>query len=920
MSRAELFPFPAHDLLGFEAGDLVPFFAPRGIAVIGASDEPGSVGSTLMRNLLVHPFGGAVVPVNPAYENVMGVRASPRVSDVQGPLDLAVIATPAPTVPGIVEECVDADIKAAIIVSAGFRETGEEGARMEAEILEIARAGRMRIVGPNCLGVMHTRTGLNATFAAGMARKGRVGFLSQSGALCTAILDWSLREKVGFSAFVSVGSMLDVGWADMIRHLGNDPGTDSILIYMETVGDGAAFLSAARQVAPIKPIIVIKPGRTEGAARAAASHTGSMTGRDEVLATAFQRSGVLRVETIADLFNLSEVVAKQPNPPGRRLTILTNAGGPGVLTADALVLGGGELAELSEETVASLDAFLPDAWSKSNPIDILGDAGPDRYARAVEAASQNPDSDGLLVVLTPQAMTRPTETAEELVPFGRQSEKPVLASWMGGEDVEKGEALLNRAGIPTFPYPDMAARMFTYLSGYESQLDAVYETPGFDHRDGVDQPDRTAAEDLIASAREAGRTLLTEYEARQLLQAYRIPTTPIRLAEDEEEAVSAAEETGFPVVVKLHSQTITHKTDIGGVRLGLQDEEDVREAYRAIRTAVKEEGSPEDFEGVTVQPMVETGGYELILGSSIDQQFGPVILFGQGGALVEVYQDRALALPPLNEALARRLIMQTRIYQALKGVRGRSAVNLHQLSLILVRFSQLVSEMRLIRELDINPLLAGPENVLALDARAILVEKGADPGPPPAIRPYPSRFIRNWEMEDGTPVTIRPVRPHDAALFRRFHRGLSADGLQVLQPETTTRTEREDRFSGLCFVDYRTEIVFVAVRQDVRNGRRDLLAAARLHRRADTAARFTVLVAEDYRGFGLGSELLQEALRFSRESGWNVIRAYVAPENEVMQHILQAHGFELDDAQNDGRLRAVRDLEQTQMKKEKTYG
>src|SRR5512140_3321520 len=461
---------PSHDVYQYTANPLKSIFAPKNVAVIGATEKEGSVGRTILWNLISSPFGGAVFPINPKRPSLLGIKAYPSIKDVPDKVDLAVIVTPSTSIPGIVAECAEAGVKGVIVISAGFKEIGPEGVELERQLLENARKGGMRVVGPNCLGVMNPMSGLNATFAAGMARKGHVAFISQSGALCTAVLDWSFKENVGFSAFVSVGSMLDVDWGDLIYDLGDDPHSDSIVIYMESIGDARSFLSAAREVALSKPIIVIKPGRTEGAARAAASHTGSLTGSDEVLEAAFRRAGVLRVDSISELFYMADVLGKQPRPKGPRLTIITNAGGPGVLATDKLLTKGGELAEVSPETMNQLNEFLPAAWSHNNPIDVIGDASPERYAKALEVAADDPNSDGLLVILTPQAMTDATATAEALKTYAKTFDKPILASWSGGLVVAPGEAILNRAGIPTFEYPDDAARAFTYMWQMTSNL------------------------------------------------------------------------------------------------------------------------------------------------------------------------------------------------------------------------------------------------------------------------------------------------------------------------------------------------------------------------------------------------------------------------------------------------------------------
>ncbi|MEI6514261.1 MAG: acetate--CoA ligase family protein, partial [bacterium] len=577
------------------------FFSPDSVAVIGATETPGSVGRTVLWNLITNPFGGMVFPVNPKRASVLGILAYPNISEVPETVDLAVIVTPAKAVPGVIKECVAAGVKAAIVISAGFKELGEEGLKLEQQVLEEARKGDLRIIGPNCLGVMCPQTGLNATFARVMASPGNVGFISQSGALCTAVLDWSIEQHVGFSAFISVGSMADVDWGDLISYLGDDPRTQSILIYMESIGDARSFLSAAREVALSKPIIVIKAGRTAAAAKAAASHTGSLTGSDEVLDAAFRRSGVLRVTNIADLFYMAEVLAKQPRPKGPRMTIVANAGGPGVLATDSLITNGAELAELAPETIEKLNEVLPPQWSHGNPVDILGDADPERYVKALEIAANDPNSDGLLVILTPQDMTDPTQTAEHVKAFAKIEGKPLLASWMGGTEVAAGQMILNRASIPTFPYPDTAARAFTYMWQYSDNLRGLYETPAWTTE--TEDHHRDEAESIIAKARNEGRTILTEFESKQVLALYGIPVVETRIAKSEVEAVAAADAIGYPIVLKLFSETITHKTDVGGVKLNLVSPQDVQQAFTEIQKAVTEKAGAEHFGGVTVQPM-----------------------------------------------------------------------------------------------------------------------------------------------------------------------------------------------------------------------------------------------------------------------------------------------------------------------------
>jgi acetyltransferase len=886
----------SHDVLRQERQPLDVIFQPRNVAVIGATETAASVGRTVLWNLIRNPFGGTVFPVNPKRPNVLGIKAYPNIAAVPEKVDLAVIVTPAGAVPEVMRQCADAGVKGAIIISAGFKELGAPGIELERKVMEQARRGRMRVIGPNCLGVMNPINGLNATFAGGMARPGNLAFISQSGALMTAVLDWSLREQVGFSAFVSVGSMLDVNWGDLIDHLGNDPQTQSILIYMESIGDARSFISAAREVALTKPIIVIKPGRTEQAAKAAASHTGSLTGSDEVLEAAFRRSGVLRVSSIADLFSMAEVLSKQPRPRGPRLTILTNAGGPGVLATDALITSGGELTHISPATMEKLNALLPAAWSHNNPIDVLGDAGADRYAKTLEIAAQDANSDGLLVILTPQDMTEPTQTAELLRRYAKIEGKPVLASWMGGPVVAAGVDILNRAGIPTFDYPDTAARAFYYMWRYTYNLRGLYETPALPQEEKT--PERTRAEAILQSARQSGRTLLTETESKELLSAYGIPTVTTVTAQTDNDAIRAADKIGYPVVLKLFSQTITHKTDVGGVKLNLDDATAVGRAYAEIRKSVTEKAGAEHFQGVTVQPMINlSDGYELIIGSSIDPQFGPVLLFGTGGQLVEVFRDRSLALPPLSATLAKRMMEQTKIYHALKGVRGRKPVDLDQLQHLLVQFSQLVVEQRWIKEIDINPLLASSDRLVALDARVVLHDPDvtADKLPKLAIRPYPRQYVKSVHLKDAASVTIRPIRPEDEPLLVKFHQTLSENTvrLRYFHPMKLGARIAHERLIRVCFSDYDREMVLVAERREDSGGR-EIVGVGRLNQVPNqNEGEFAVLVSDSWQNRGLGTALLSQVVEVAKHERLGRVSAAILPENLEMQHVAQKLGFTL---------------------------
>ena len=811
-------------------------------------------------------------------------------------MDLAVIVTPARTAPGLIDECGAAGVRAVVIISAGFKEIGPEGVELERQVLEKARRHGIRVLGPNCLGIMNPVGAMNATFAAGIARPGRVGFISQSGALLTAILDWAARESVGFSSIVSLGSMLDVGWGDVIDYLGDDPNTHSIVIYMETIGDSRAFLSAAREVALTKPIIVIKPGRTAQAAKAAASHTGSLTGSDDVLDAAFRRAGVLRVDSIDELFMVAEILAKQPRPAGRRLSIVTNAGGPGVIATDALIGGGGELSELSTETMDRLNAVLPAVWSHNNPIDIIGDASPERYAEALEVAAADPETDGLLVILTPQAMTDPTATARALVRHARIPGKPVLASWMGGTDVEEGAAILREAGIPTFPYPDTACVLFNQLWRYAENLRSLYETPSLptapergEFREEVDR--------IVAAVSAEGRTLLTEYESKKVLAAYGIPITDTQIAHHRRRRRQGGRGDGLSRG-RQAPQPDDHPQDRRrGVVLDLKDPDAVREAFRTIQDAVAAKAGAEHFEGVTVQPMISWSGYELIVGSSPDPQFGPVLLFGMGGQLVEVFRDRALALPPLNTTLAKRVIEQTRIATALRGVRGRKPIDLDVLAALLVRFSELVAEQPRIAEIDINPLLASPERMIALDARVVLHPASVPDAELPrlAIRPYPRAYVREGQDDEGKPIVVRPIRPEDEPALAEFHARLSeatvraalrhrpgarrADGPRAADPDLLRRLRPGDRArgGGTCS------------RGDGRGRRRPAVPGERRRRTGADAGRRGRVAGPGHRP---GAAAVGD--RGGSRRRLAAIVARLSPENVPMRALLAEDGFSFE--------------------------
>jgi acetyltransferase len=692
------------------------FFHPKSIAIVGASERVGSPGEALTSGLFARAGSGLkVFAVNPTHKVVSGHPAFAKIRDIPEHVDLAIIVTPAVTVPGIISECVEVGIRGAIIIAAGFRETGAAGKALEREIADRIRGTQLRVIGPNCIGVMNPIINLNATFARKAALPGSVAFISQSGALCTAILDWSLTEALGFSAFVSVGSMLDVGWGDLIDYLGTDENTESIVIYMESIGDAPHFLAAAREVALRKPIIVIKAGRTEAAAKAAASHTGALTGSDAVLDAAFRRAGVLRLDRIGDLFHIADALAKQPRPKGRRLAIVTNAGGPGVLAADALMEGGGQLAQLSEETMKALNEILPPHWSHGNPIDILADATEATFERAVELALKDEGTDGVLALTAPLVAARPQTMASNIAKYAKLG-KPLIASFMGGEDVLAADGIMSRGGIPTFKFPDDAATVFNYMWKFGERLNTL-ET---DEHSTLRADTTTHHSSIIDKVRDDARTILTEVESKQLFAEYGIPVTETVAAVNAGEAIEAARRIGFPVVVKLLSKSITHKSDVGGVILNLHNEDEVSHAFKKIHDEVIARCKSEDFGGVSVQPMIRREGFELIVGSSIDPQFGPIILLGAGGIFAEVMKDTMLELPPLTHIIARRMMEKLHIWPALKGARGKKPIDAEALESFLVQFSELVLNEPWISEIDINPIIASSEGCIALDARVVL--------------------------------------------------------------------------------------------------------------------------------------------------------------------------------------------------------
>lgn len=689
------------------------FFEPKQVVLIGASETEGSVGRTITLNLLKAKDQRACFLVNPKRETIFNHKCHPTIDSLPEGIDLAIIATPAKTVLGVIKELSHKKVKACVIISAGFKELGPEGEKLEQEVIAAAKHGGMRVIGPNCLGIMNPLSKLNATFAASSAKQGQLAFISQSGAMCTAVLDYSLKNDIGFSGFISIGSMADIEFADLITYYGNHNKTSGILIYMETVGNTQAFLQAAKAVSLKKPIIILKAGKTQEAAKAAASHTGSLSGSDAIFDAAIEEAGILRARHISDLFNFAQALDYQPIPEGNRLTMLTNAGGPGVLATDSLILTGGTLAPLEPSALEKLNQILPSAWSHANPVDLLGDAGAKRYEQTLEIVTKQTSSDGFLAVLSPQDMTDPKGTAEALIKVKAHTKKPIYASFMGAGFVEEGIKVLKDHKIPNFIYPDMACETFSLLA-HNRQLAKKLKTGNSPEHLSTETINAIRA--FLKKIQHEGRTLLTEEEAKELLHMASIPATKMLLANTEEKMLKAAHEIGFPIVLKLHSHTITHKSDVGGVKLNLKTDEELKKAFHEIKNAV----SAQDFEGVSVQPMITSKGYELILGSSTDPQFGTVMLAGLGGELVEVFKDTILVLPPISKEGAKHMMSKTKIIKALSGYRGKPPVMLDKLYETMARFSELLSKLPEIEESDINPLCVSDKQIIALDARFVL--------------------------------------------------------------------------------------------------------------------------------------------------------------------------------------------------------
>ncbi len=875
-------------------------FAPRSVAVFGASERPDAPGTVLLRNLRESSFAGGLFAINPEYQSVQGLPCHASLADIVEPIDLAVIATPAAAVPQIINDCGEHGVRAALVVSAGFRDAGPNGAALEQEALANARRHGLRFLGPNCLGLMRPATGLNATVHRGGTNAGNLALVSQSGALSAAILDWAQANDVGFSTALSMGTSADLDFGDVLDYLVSDPTTHSILLYVETIRHARSFMSALRAAARVKPVIVLRVGRHGGASRVA-QQTGAVTGRDDVFAAALRRAGVVRAMTIDQLFAAAKTLAGRYRACGERLAIVTNGGGPGLMAADRAADIGIPLAVRSDATSSETGNRI------DNPLDLGGNASAAHYRDAVAAALQDGDVDAVLVILTPQALSEPVAVADALCSLAEHSEKPLLACWMGGPQVEEARVHLGHARIPSVDTPEAAVEAFSYLTAYYQNQTLLLQTPGpLAHHE---PPDMDGARMIIENALAEHRNTLGEMESKALLRAFQIPVAQAVLARSATEALVLAEELGFPVALKISSPDIIHKWDAGGVRLNLNNAPAVRSAYQDLLTQVHASRPAARIDGVVVEPMcVKPNGRELIVGMNMNAVFGPVITFGAGGIAVEALGDRAVALPPLNAYLAGNLIGGTRIACMLKAFRHMPPVDMEALESLLLRVSEMTCELPWLQEMDVN-LIIDDRGALAVDARVLVEARSptADRYARMAIHPYPSQLVSTWQLTDGTSITIRPIRPEDAKIERDFVRGLSErsryyrfmQALRELTPQMLVRFTQ---------IDYDREMALIAV-----TGQGDAeieIAVGRYAINPDgESCEFALVVDDAWQHRGIGHRLMEALMEQARSRGLQRMEGQVLSDNREMLKLVRALGFAVSiDAEDPNVLQVVRRL------------
>ncbi len=866
-------------------------FRPRSIAVVGASNAPKGIGGIVMRNLLRAGFDGPIMPVNPKYEAVAGVLTYPDVKSLPVAPDLAVVCTPPRTVPQVIQQLGERGTRGAAVITAGLNVPFDDSQTIQQAMLAAAQRYTLRILGPNCVGVMVPGLGLNATFAQAKLKPGTIAFVSQSGGFCTATLDWALARGIGFSHFISLGNCADIDFGDVLDYLGSAPETNAILLYMEAIGTDEArkFMSAARAAARNKHVLAIKSGRNAAAARAAASHTEALAGADNVYDAALRRAGILRVFDLDELFDAVETLARSKPLRGERLAILTNGGGPGVIATDALVENGGQLAELSADTLAKLDDLLPGTWSRGNPIDMIGDAEPHTYVEALDVLMKDPGVDAILVMNAPQSIAPPVAAARAIVDTVHAAHMPILTCWLGGLVASQARQVFAECNIPTYDTPENAVRAFLHMVRYRSRQEILLQVPPSAPTDFTPTP--ATARGVIERPLTEGRELLTEPEAKQVLAAYGIPVVETRVATSSNEAVELADELGYPVALKILSPDITHKSDVGGVALGLDDRDEVRAAADTMLNRIAKNFPEAQVTGLTVQRMANRpNAQELIVGMTTDRTFGPVLLFGRGGTAVEVIGDRVVALPPLNMSLARHLISRTQVFKLLRGYRDRPPADFDAICLTLIQISQLIIDRPEIAELDINPLFADHRGVLALDARIRVTQPSDSSAQRLAIRPYPRELEESVTLPCGREVLIRPIRPEDQPAHEEFVSKLTKEDLRF-RMLGVTREIPTSEMARLVQIDYDREMAFIAVAPN-KQGREETLAVVRAIAHPDnTKADFAVMARSDMKRQGLGTLLMRKIIRYCRSRNTGAIIGEVLADNQAMLTLIKRLGF-----------------------------
>ena len=879
-------------------------FNPHTIAVFGASERADNVGSLMFQNLIAGGFKDQIFAVNPKHSEVQGHVCYPTIRDVGVPVDLAVIATPAAAVPEIIYQCGEHGVRAAMVLSAGFAESGPDGARLQQAMMETAQRYGMRIVGPNCLGMLRPRLGLNITFCKGVAIPGDLALVSQSGALCTAILDWAEPHQVGFSTVISLGDAADVDFGDILDYLALDPQTHGILLYVEGTQHTRGFISALRAAARLKPVVVIKSGRDVESARAAVSHTAALIGADDVFDAVLERAGAVRANTIDDLFSAAQILSSGVRVEGNRLAIVTNAGGPGVMATDRALQLGCQVPPLRDSTLQALNKVLPPHWSHGNPVDILGDATPERFQEAVSACLKDDSFDGVMVILTPQAMTQPTEAAKAVEKAARRNQKPVLACWMGERAVSDAWALFSARRLPRFRTPEATVEAFHYLAAHHRNQKLLLQVPG--PLSYHDQPDVDGARLIIDGVLSERRKVLTPLESKAVLAAFRIPVVQTIQARSANEALVAAESLGFPVAMKISSPDITHKSDVGGVRLDIRNAQAVRSTYNELITEIQKQFPNARIVGVTVERMFDAShGRELLVGVTRDRAFGPVITFGAGGTMVEVLRDRAVALPPLNRFITRSLIARTRAARMLTQFRNLPPANMEAVENVLLRVSEMVCELPQLMEMDINPLIADEKGAMAVDARIVVDYHAPSPDrySHMAVYPYPAHLVTHWQLADGTNVTIRPIRPEDAEMEQAFVRGLSDESryfrfMQTVQELSPTMLVR------LTQIDYDREMALIAVME--RDGQESELGVARYAINPDgRTCEFAIVIADAWRRKGIGSRLMTQLMEAAKAHGLKTMEGEILTNNTNMLSLVRHLGFTIRTNPEDAGLKVV---------------